>query len=283
MQAAQANAIPIEVNGVRSRVLDTGPAGAAEAIVFVHGSPGDAGDWQALMPQVAPFARCIALDMPGYGEADKPSDFPYTTEGYALHLGGVLRQLRVNRCHLVGHDLGCAWGLGWAAAQPDALASLTLINTGVLPEYRWHRFARLYQLPLIGELMLATSTTSVVAWAMNQGSKHAVPRGFAARAAGAYRDASTRRAILRYYRATDLARDTVAAATALTPVDPPTLVIWGRGDPYVPVRYAAVQKEYFRRAQVVILPDSGHWPFLDDPDRTAAAVVPFLRDQISGN
>jgi pimeloyl-ACP methyl ester carboxylesterase len=68
-------------------------------------------------------------------------------------------------------------------------------------------------------------------------------------------------------------------AGALRVLDLPALVIWGAHDPYIPVRFATQQKEIFPHAQIVVLDDSGHWPFADNPQAVAAAVVPFLRTQ----
>ena len=273
----------IVVSGVRSPVLDTGPAGSAEAIVFVHGSPGDAADWQDLMSKVGGFARTVALTMPGYGGADKPADFQYTTDGYARHLGGALRELGISRMHLVAHDLGVAWGLAWAAADTSALGSLTMMDLGALPGYRWHRYARTYRRPILGELLLRLANRRAVESAIKAGSRHAIPAEFIDRAVKVYADAASRRAILSYYRATNLADDTVRVATTLANANPQTLVVWGGGDPYVPVSYAQLQKTFFARARVAVLPDSGHWPFIDDPAGVAAEVVPFLRGQVSPN
>jgi len=57
------------------------PAESAAAVVFVHGNPGSRRDWDDLLSRVAPFSRVLALDMPGFGRADKPGDFTYTVEG----------------------------------------------------------------------------------------------------------------------------------------------------------------------------------------------------------
>jgi pimeloyl-ACP methyl ester carboxylesterase len=94
-------------------------------------------------------------------------------------------------------------------------------------------------------------------------------------------DHGTRRAVLRLYRNT---RDTKKAmqqlADALRPLDLPALVVWGAHDPYIAVEFAERQRQVFPRAEVKILPDSGHWPFADDPDAVAQVVVPFLRRQL---
>src|SRR5215213_1026985 len=145
------------IDGVRCAVYDSEP-GKPEAAVFVHGNPGPMDDWEELIPAVAPFARAVAMDMPGYGRADHPRRFDYTIDGYARYLGRLLDQLAVERAHLVLHDFGGPWGLRWAVDHPGRIASLTLINSGVLDGYRWQSFARIWQTPVLGELAQLTTT-----------------------------------------------------------------------------------------------------------------------------
>ena len=83
--------------------------------------------------------------MPGFGRADKPRDFPYTVPGYADFLDDALAELGIDRVHLVLHDFGGPWGMEWAARNPARVASVVLINTGVLVGYRWHILARIWQ------------------------------------------------------------------------------------------------------------------------------------------
>lgn len=276
-------ATDVDVEGVRTSVLMRGPSDGDEAVLFVHGSSGRGRDWEPLLEQVADFTRCIAPDMPGYGDTEKPAAFDYTVEGYARHLGALLDVLGVRRVQLVVHDLGGPWGLAWAASRPTGLLSLTLVSIGALPGYRWHRYARLYRIPVLGELVLATANRSAVARVLQRGSRRPVPDRFVDEVAGAYRDPGTRRAVLAFYRATpDLGAVTIRAAAALEAADPPTLVVWGRGDPYVPVRYAELQRRFFPRAEVLVLPDSGHWPLVDSAQDVAKTLVPFLRAHATG-
>ena len=267
----------VRVAGVRSPTLEAGSAGADEAVVFVHGNPGSSRDWQDLLARVGPFARAIALDMPGFGRADKPAAFDYTVAGYARHLGGALDDLGIRRAHLVLHDFGGPWGLAWAAANPDRFASAVLINTGVLLGYRWHAMARLWRTPVVGEVVQAVSTR----WGFRRAMERVNPRGLpAAFVDGMYDDydRATRRAVLRLYRATsNPGQSAERLAAALRPLDRPALVVWGAQDPFIPVAQAERQRQTFPRAEVVILPGSGHWPYADDPEGVAAVVVPFLR------
>lgn len=269
----------IAVEGVRSVVREFG-APSSEAVVFVHGNPGSSRDWITLAEQVGEFAYALALDMPGFGQADKPADFEYTVAGYARHLGGVLRALNVQRVHLVVHDFGGPWGLAWAAQHPESLASIVLINTGALPGYRWHYMARIWRTPLVGELSQLLVTRSGFHVALKHGNPRGLPREFVDRMYDEY-DRGTRRAVLRLYRATsDPDRMTKELSAVLRPLARPALVVWGRHDPYIDASYAERQREVFPNARVVMLDGSGHWPFADDPETVRAAVVPFLREQV---
>jgi pimeloyl-ACP methyl ester carboxylesterase len=267
--------------GIRSRVFQGGAnLKATEAVVFVHGNPGSAEDWHALMQAVAPHGRVIALDMPGFGHADKPAEYPYSVEGGTAFLTEALKQLGVLRAHLVLHDFGGPWGLPWGAMNPLAFASLTLINTGVLKGYRWHYMARIWRTPLLGELQQLLTTRSGFKWVMGIGSPRGLPLAFVNRMYDDL-DWGTKRAILKLYRATsDLSGRGEVLGRMLAPLNTPTLVVWGAADPYLPARFAEQQKETFANAQVVLLPQSGHFPFADDPQGVADAVMPFLQKQL---
>jgi pimeloyl-ACP methyl ester carboxylesterase len=271
----------VTVLSVHSPFIACGNRDLGDAVVFVHGNPGSSEDWRPLVARVGAFGRAIALDMPGFGKADKPKDFQYTVAGYARHLDGALTELGIQRAHLVLHDFAGAWGLAWAAAHPGQLASVTLINIGLMPGYRWHYLARIWRTPVVGEIFQAAATRSGFRLLLKHGNPRGLPRSFVDRMYDDY-DRGTRRAVLRLYRATNnpgaLADEMGAIFRQL---DVPALIIWGAADPYVPVAYAERQREFFRRVKVVILERSGHWPFADDPEAIDATLVPFLRDQIT--
>lgn len=267
----------VTVDGLSIPVSSTGDQDASEAIVFVHGNPGSSRDWDDLLSRVSPHARAAAFDLPGFGRADKPDTFDYTVEGYARFLGLTLDELGIERAHLVLHDFGGPWGLEWGARNPDRLGSVVLINTGVLLDYRWHYLAKVWRTPVVGEAFQATTTRTGFHTVLKHGNPRGLPRAFVDRMYDDL-DAGTSRAILRLYRATeDPAGVGRRHADALRPLDRPALVVWGAHDPYLPVAMADTQREAFPSAEVAILPDSGHWPFADDPEAVGRVVEPFLR------
>ncbi|MFB7716784.1 alpha/beta fold hydrolase [Nocardia sp. NPDC056100] len=268
------------VDGVRCAVHDSDPAGAGEAVVFVHGNPGPMDDWTDLVPPIAGFARVIAMDMPGFGRSERPKSFDHSVTGHARFLGRLLDQLGITRVHLVLHDFGGAWGLRWALDHQDALASLTLINTGALQGYRWHRYARIWQTPLLGELFQLASNPRAMHIALNRDNPKPLPRNYVDRVAS-FADWPHKRAVLTLYRNT---RDPASAFPeqnlGLSADSLPVCVIWGAGDSYIPVRFADQQRKFFPAAEIHIIEDAGHWPFIDDPQAVLTPLEAFLRRQI---
>jgi pimeloyl-ACP methyl ester carboxylesterase len=269
----------IVVNGVRSPVLVGGTGWTGEAVVFVHGNPDAGGDWEPLMKHVAEFATVIAPDMPGFGAADKRADQDYTLAAYGAHLGGIIDQLGIARVHVVAHDFGGPFALTWAAANPGKVASVTLINTGVLLDYKWHRMARVWSTPGAGELFMHTTTRRVARLVIRHDNP-GLPEEWADRIAEHLLPAGTKRAVLRLYRSTHQ-EDMDRLVEPLRDLDPDTLVVFGAADVYIPVEQAECQRRVFPRARIEILPGVGHWAWLEQPDRVAGFVVPFLRERVA--
>ena len=271
----------VEVGGVRSRSLEAGAGRGDEAVVFLHGNPGSAEDWRDLLGRAGDFARAVAFDLPGFGRAGKPRRFDYTIEGYARFVDGALAALGIERVHLVLHDFGGPFGICWAASNRDRLASAVLINTATGTARRWHRLARLWRRPLVGELVMAATTRRRWRRSFGGEGQPPLPAAFVDRMYDDF-DRRTRRAVLKLYRATDLpyppAEGWVATLAAL---DRPALIVWGERDRFVSKRRGDELRRAFPGAEMASLPGSGHFPFADDPDRTAAAVIPFLRRQLA--
>jgi len=269
----------VVVRGVRSPVAEAGDSDTAEAVVLLHGNPGSARDWDFAIPSIAELARVLAPDMPGFGAAERPRALPYTVEGYSDHLAGILDQLGVRRVHLVLHDFGGPWGLAWGIEHPDAFASLTLINTGVFSGVRWHRFAKVWRTPIVGELFQAATTRAGLRMFLNRANPKPLPDEFIDRI---YEDSDPgmKRAVLKLYRATDIGELAGRQSPALRALGRPTLVIWGVHDTYLPFELADRQHETFPEAEIVPIAGAGHWPFVDDPDAVRGPLLRFLREQI---
>ncbi len=267
----------LRVGGIATPLREAGPAGASEAAVFIHGVPGAGADFEPLLAAAGQLGRAVAWDAPGFGKADKPEDFDHSVEGHAAFVGRALEELGIERAHLVLHHFGGPWGLAWAVENPERLASLTLICTGVPIDYRWHRTARLWRTPLAGELAMAALTRTGFGASLRRSGPRRLPGPLLDRM---YEDLDrdTRQAILRLYRsAGDPAGEAPRLVEALRALDCPALVIWGEHDPYLPAALAERQRQAFPSAEVHVLPESGHWPFVDQGERCEGLLVEHLR------
>ena len=258
------------------RTFQAGPHQASEAVVFVHGNPGSAADFEGLVTQVSPPRRAVAFDLPDFGQSIAAPGFGHTKDEYAEFIGEALKALGIRRAHLVLHDLGGPIGLEWASTHTGQVASVTLINTGVLAGYRWHRTARVWQTPVAGELLQAAAFRGMFRRVINKQEPQGLPRDFVDSMYDNY-DRRTRRAVLDIYRdLRKVGKTSKQLIPLLSAAELPCLVIWGAGDPYLPASFADRQRSAFPSAQVHILPASGHWPFIDDPPAVAKLLTTFL-------
>jgi pimeloyl-ACP methyl ester carboxylesterase len=105
------------------------------AVVLIHGFGTCSFVWRNIGPSIA-LANCtaFAVDMFGYGESDRPFDADYGIAAQAEYLDRALTALRIAKATVVGLDLGGAVALRLAAAQPDRVEKLILVNPIALDE-----------------------------------------------------------------------------------------------------------------------------------------------------
>ena len=272
----------LEALGLRMPAIEAGPSDTEEAVVFLHGHPGSSRDWEGLIPQVGSFGRAVAFDLPGLGKADKPDDWGYSIGWYGNVVAAAFHVLGIKRAHLVMHDLGGGAGLLWAAAHPDAFASAVIMGTGILKDYNWHRLAALQRKTVIGPMLVRLTNERRFRGTMRSSHRNSrkLPDWFIDRLWEDY-DYRSRRAMMQMYRDAP-----PSGFERLGPLfrelDRPALVLWGKKDPFVPAEQAYLQRESFPSADVVVLEGSGHWPFIDNPERAAEHIVPFLESQLVG-
>ncbi|MDP2308477.1 MAG: alpha/beta hydrolase [Pseudomonadota bacterium] len=268
--------------GITTTLVQAGDRSATEAVVFLHGLPSSHRDWDLLLPQVGAFARAVAFDMPGLGASGPlPAGWDHRSASYGAFISAALRELGIARAHVVGHDFGVPWGLAWGASEPVKWGSMVLIDSGHLRGFQGHALAQRLRRPVIGELFpyLASPAKARASLARAPGARP-LPDDFLDVLHGDWtrRNVRTMVSLYRANRPDDAALD--QAQRTLAPLDVPALVIWGGRDPFLESRFAAEQRMAFPSADVQILPESGHWPHRDDPERANALVLSFLRKQV---
>ena len=129
--AVAANA-KIAVAGTQINYLKMGDDGAD--VLFLHGFGGDLNSWMFNQPVLAGRHRTYALDLPGHGSSGKVVA-DGTVQALSRTVAAFTDGLNLEAVHLVGHSLGGAIAIDFAAANPGRVLSLTLISTaGLGPE-----------------------------------------------------------------------------------------------------------------------------------------------------
>jgi haloalkane dehalogenase len=119
-----------DVDGLRMHYFDEGEG---EPVVMFHGEP----TWAYLyrkvaQPLLAAGKRVVAVDMPGFGRSDKPTERGwYSYDRHTEHVGAVLAGLGLSDATVVVQDWGGPVGLRWAVEHDDQVARLVILNTGL--------------------------------------------------------------------------------------------------------------------------------------------------------
>jgi pimeloyl-ACP methyl ester carboxylesterase len=237
------------------------PAATAAPVLYVHGVPTSSEDWRPFLARTGG----IAPDLPGFGRAGKRGDLPCTIDFYAQWLERFLAQQGIERYSLLVHDWGSV-GLALAQRMPERVERLVVMDAvPLLPGYRWHWVARLWRTRVLGEAAMGALARPTFRMLLPLGFAGKVPPAFVDDVVRFF-DVGTQRSILKLYRSSPPAV-LAAAGAQLGTLTCPALVIWGDRDPYVKPRFAeAYAAALGGDADVVHLPNAGHWPWHDRPD-----------------
>jgi len=277
----------LDIAGQRMHYLDEGPR-QAPVVLMVHGNPTWSFYYRNLVLALRDRYRCIVPDHIGCGLSDKPDDaaYAYTLAQRIADLGTLMKHLRPARpIHLVVHDWGGMIGFGWAAPQPEMIASMVVTNTAAFPlppEKKFPLALRLARSPLAGTLLVRglNAFSGIAARvAFSQPVSQEVRKGYT----GPYDSWRNRIATLRFVQdiplgPQDPAYPIVAATAARLPdfAAKPCLLGWGEKDFVFDLHFLHHWQEIFPDAQVHSYPDCGHYVLEDAGQPLLDAICNFI-------
>ena len=250
-----------QVRYVRRRAAQAAPGDLP--IVVLHG-------WGAHIEAVATIlsalegaSELIALDLPGFGESDPPGQ-TWDVDSYARFMIRFLDELGVQRAHLVGHSHGGRVSIALAAAEPDRVGRLLLVDSAGLRPKRGWRYRRRVAVAKLGRLVAR----------IGGAPGRRLQEGMRARVAS--RD---------YLEASEAMRGTFRAVIAadlsdrLPRIGAPTLLVWGDQDDDTPLWMGHRMEELIPDAGLVVLEGAGHYSYADAPGQFRAVARRFLLEQ----
>lgn len=100
---------------------------SAPTVVFAHGWGRTHRDFIPVAEALAPIANSILLDLPGFGDSQRPTD-AWGTQQYAQHLAEFIQSLDCGKVLYVGHSLGGRIGLRLGVHHPSLISAMVLVS-----------------------------------------------------------------------------------------------------------------------------------------------------------
>lgn len=264
------------VDGLNVHYRDVGVRSDSLPIVLLHGTGASLHTWQGWVDELAKTRRVITLDLPAFGLTGPNSANDYSPEAYVEFTKQFLETFRIKACVLGGNSLG--GGIAWqtAAAYPDLVKKLILVDASGYPnEAKSVPLAfRLAKVPVLNRLLTFITPRSVIEQSVT--NVYGNPDLVTDQLVDRYFDLTLRPGNRRAFVARmqlDAYQDQSAKIKTLTQ---PTLIIWGEKDLLIPVENARKFAADLPDNKLVIYPDLGHVPMEENPEETVKAVKEFL-------
>jgi 2-hydroxy-6-oxonona-2,4-dienedioate hydrolase len=264
----------VDANGVRTRTLRAGDP-TAPAVVFLHGT---SGHLEAFARNITAHAEydVHAVDMLGHGYTGKPAR-PYEIADYVAHLLDYLDAVGVRRAHIVGESLGGWVGARAAIEHPERVLSLQLLCAGgtvANPKVMERIKSSTLQAVTSDDVDLTRQRLRLLMADEADATeelvevRHAIYHApdFVANVENLLSLQEMERRQRNLLRPEDLAR-----------ITQPTLIVWGRQNPFGEVPEANAMHEAIAGSRLELFEDCGHWPQHEKAELYNPISLEFLR------
>ena len=265
-------------DGLRLHYLDEG---SGDPVLCLHGEPTWSYLYRRMIPPLAGAARVVCPDYFGFGRSDKPVDQAwYTFDRHSASIARLVSELDLTELTVVVQDWGGPIGLRLAVEQPERVARLVILNTGVgggrPPNDVWLRFREVVR-QAGGEFEAARLI------------RRACVRGLSEAAAAGY-DApfpvpEAKAGALAFPEQVPTepehpnTRPLLAIREALERWGKPALVLFGDSDPIFPSQVAdAIARHIPGALPAETITNAGHFVQEDAGEEVAARIVRFLEE-----
>ena len=180
---------------------------------------------------------------------------------------------KIPQAHLAGHSWGGGWLMHFAARYPDRVKKLVLIDSSGI--HRREKLAwEILKYPLIGELAIAMLTRRSIQKGLEACfyDKTKVSPEMVQQVRAPLLNKSNQKAHLGYIRNIRWTN----TARMLSKIRVPVLILWGRQDRYINVKYAAEIKQRIPQAQLTVIDKCGHSPHEEHPEIINPLITKFL-------
>jgi pimeloyl-ACP methyl ester carboxylesterase len=261
--------------------LSTLEAGRGPPVLAIHGLGATKGSFLFTVAALAGHFRVIAVDLPGFGDSDKPIGAAYDAPFFAEAMIDLLDALELDRADLIGNSLGGRVALEVALRDPERVGRLVLLAPSLAwrRPRRWAPVLRLVR-PELGLVQLAPrALVQGIVQRVIPGADHGWTAAGVDEFLRSYLTPAGRAAF--YAAARQIYLEAPQGRDGFWPrlrgLQQEALFIWGRRDTLVPIGFARHVAEALPRARHLEL-DCGHVPQMERPRQTHKAVAAFLAE-----
>jgi pimeloyl-ACP methyl ester carboxylesterase len=273
----------IELQGMQVHLRDEGPRDDPLPIVLLHGTSASLHTWEGWARTLRAERRVIRVDLPGFALTGPHPKDDYSMAAYVDFVRALVDRLKVERFVLAGNSLGGQIAWSTAAAMPDRVARLILVDASGYPmELLQARQDiplgfRLAAMPWLQPLVRNILPRRVVEESVR--NVYGDPAKVTPQLVDVYYDmalrAGNRRAL-----SLRMQQGYTADTRQLATLRMPTLILWGGKDRLVPSEAARWFARDIARSRLVMFEELGHVPHEEDPQRTVQEVRKFLADPV---
>lgn len=241
--------------------------GSGRPVLLLHGLGGSIESWTHNIGPLSRGARIVALDLPGFGQSDKPK-IAYTIKFFRDFVIRFMQQAGIEKASTVGSSMGGQIAAEVAIARPGAVGKLVLVSpSGALPRsFKGTAALKSYV------RVTSARTVAEVKKALFAVDKKPVDDSYARLVFERFSDPN---AAFAFHSALRNSAAAPRLAGKLDKIRSPTLLLWGKKDVMIPVKYVEpfVRMENCR---VVLLEDTGHRPHAERPEVFNPLVSGFI-------
>ncbi|XP_050672329.1 epoxide hydrolase 3-like [Leptidea sinapis] len=277
----------LKANNIKLHYVESGDP-TKPLMLFVHGFPEL---WYSWRHQIVNFQKdywCIAIDMRGYGDSEKPEGIEhYKLNTLAADLRDLVRQLGREKFILVAHDWGGVVSCRYRDLYPESLSAVVVLSgtsTEAWLNAIWtdsdqrkkSGYVFLYLMPVLPELLLQSNDLGILDTVMLVKGKQSVDLEDLECFKYWLRKQGALTPPINYYRAN------FGYSSELKPQDQqpvPFLFAHGSNEKYLNAKIRENIKTLYQHVEIAIIEDSGHFTQQEDPEKVNKLIRDFLAKQ----